>query len=295
MALSQKVEKIAVRPPASRWAIQRKLGPWGLAALLFIGVLIMLYPLAWLITTAITPPAEALTGRFIPAHPTLANFRSILSLASQLPVVRWLENSLFVSAVAAIGVMLVDSLAAFALARLRFVGSRVVFYIVLSSLMVPGIALLIPLYLEFAGANMLDTYWVLILPYTANAFGVFLLYQFFRGIPKDLEEAAIVDGANKFQLWLRVFVPLSGPPTATLGLLTFMNVYNDFFWPLVSTTSVQMRTATVGIFITVTGPNSTNYSLLMALTLISVIPMVIAFLFAQKQLVQGIATTGLKE
>ncbi len=163
------------------------------------------------------------------------------------------------------------------------------------SLVVPFIALLIPLYLEFAGLNLLDTYWALILPYSSNGFGVFLLYQFFRAIPKDLEEAAIIDGASKFQVWRQIFVPLSIPATATLALLTFMNVYNDFFWPLVSSTSLAMRTLTVGVAIMAIGAFNTNYPLLMALTLFSVIPMVLAFLFAQKQLVQGVATSGMKE
>jgi len=158
---------------------------------------------------------------------------------------------------------------------------------------VPFIATLVPLYLEFAQLNLLDTYWALILPYSGNAFGVFLLYQFFQAIPKELEEVAVLDGATKFKLWGRIFLPLSIPITVTLGLLTFMAVYNDFFWPLVATTSPPMRTITVGIQIVTVSAFQTNYRLLMAITLVSVVPMIIAFVAAQRRLVEGIALTGL--
>jgi multiple sugar transport system permease protein len=270
----------------------RKFGTWINVLCLTIGVLIMLYPIAWLISTALKSNVFALDGHFIPIHATLSNFSAILSSNPSAPVPQWLFNSLIVSISASVLVMLIDSLAAFALARLQFYSRRFIFTLVVASLVVPFIALLIPLYNEFSQANLLDTYWALILPYTSNAFGVFLLYQFFRGIPNELEEAAVADGASKFQIWWKIFVPLSIPGTATLGLLTFMNVYNDFFWPLVATTSTDMRTLTVGVAIMTIGTYSTEYASLMALTLFSVIPMVIAFLLAQRQLVQGIATTG---
>jgi multiple sugar transport system permease protein len=138
-----------------------------------------------------------------------------------------------------------------------------------------------------------NTYWALILPYGANAFGVFLLYQFFLGVPRELEEAAYVDGANVLQVWWRIFVPNSMAPMATLALITFMNVYNDFLWPLVATTSQNMHTLTVGIALMAIGQYNTNYPLLMALTLCSVVPILLAFIFAQRQLVDGISTTGL--
>lgn len=274
---------------------KHKIGYWVNILLLVVGVIIMLYPIAWLISTAFKPEASAFNGQLIPTNPTIANFSQILTPSSTANIPRWLFNSLVVSVVASLLVVLIDSLAAYALARLRFFGSKFLLYLVIASLVVPFIVLLIPLYLEFAQLNLIDSYLALILPYSANGFGVFLLYQFFKSIPKDLEEAAIIDGANKFQVWLRIFLPLSIPATATLALLTFMNIYNDFFWPLVASTSLSMRTLTVGVAIMAIGAYNTNYSLLMALTLFSVIPMVLAFLFAQKQLVQGVATSGLKE
>lgn len=264
-----------------------------LVVLAIVGML-MLFPALWVITTAFAPKNQAASGALLPHHLSLYNFRYILGHNSaQYPIVRWLENSLLVSAVAATVVAVIDSMAAFALARLTFHGNRVAFYAIVSSLMVPFIAVLIPLYLEFEKLGLLDTYGALILPYTANAFGVFLLYQFFKGIPNELQDAAVADGATRFQIWRKVFVPLSLSITVTLALITFMNVYNDFFWPLVSTTSAHMRTITVGIELTTVGQYATNFTAEMALTVISVIPMLVAFLFAQRRLVEGITFAGI--
>lgn len=264
-----------------------------LVVLAIVGML-MLFPALWVITTAFAPKNQAASGALLPHQLSLYNFRYILGHNSaQYPIVRWLENSLLVSAVAATVVAVIDSMAAFALARLTFHGNRVAFYAIVSSLMVPFIAVLIPLYLEFEKLGLLDTYGALILPYTANAFGVFLLYQFFKGIPNELQDAAVADGATRFQIWRKVFVPLSLSITVTLALITFMNVYNDFFWPLVSTTSAHMRTITVGIELTTVGQYATNFTAEMALTVISVIPMLVAFLFAQRRLVEGITFAGI--
>ncbi|MDA8295558.1 MAG: carbohydrate ABC transporter permease [Actinomycetota bacterium] len=264
--------------------------------ILTIAGLAMLFPVLWILTTAFGKSNGGLaTSNLFPSTLSLQNFRMIFNEQStQDPVLRWIFNSVGVSAAAAVMVAVIDSLAAFALARLRFRGSKVVFTIVVSSLMVPFIALLLPLYLWFQYLGLLNTYGALVLPYAANAFGVFLLYQFFLGIPQELQDAAIADGASHPQVWWRLFVPLSTGITATLMVLTFMNVYNDFFWPLVATSSPDMRTITVGIEIVAIGQFQTNYTAMMALTVVSIIPMVIAFIFAQRRLVEGIAVSGLQ-
>ena len=255
--------------------------------------LVMLFPALWVFTTAFAPQDEIANGALIPAALSLYNFHALLTQTpAQDPIVRWVINSIGVSAVTAIIVAFIDSMAAFALARLQFRGARFTFYLVTSSLMIPFIAVLLPLYLEFSKVGLLDTYAALILPYTANAFGVFLLFQFFRGIPQEIQDAAIADGASRFRIWRGIFLPLSAPVTVTLGLITFMNVYNDFFWPLVATNSPNMRTITVGIEIVAVGQYTTNYTALMALTVLSVIPMLIAFIFAQRRLVEGISFAG---
>jgi multiple sugar transport system permease protein len=281
----------AARVPAAR-AARRRVRPGRIALLAVLTAvgLVMLFPALWVITTAFAPQDEVANGALIPAGFSLYNFHYLLSVnPAQYPVVRWLLNSIGVSAVAAIAVALIDSMAAFALARLQFRGSRFTFYLITSSLMIPFIAVLLPLYLEFAKVGLLNTYGALILPYTSNAFGVFLLFQFFKGIPQEIQEAAITDGANRFRMWRQIFLPLSVPITVTLALLTFMNVYNDFFWPLVATNSPDMRTITVGIELVAVGQYTTNYTALMALTVLSVIPMVIAFIFGQRRLVAGIS------
>jgi multiple sugar transport system permease protein len=264
-----------------------------LAILSVVGI-IMVFPTIWIVSTAFNNNGGLATGNLLPTKPSLYNFRELLNVASSGdPVLRWLLNSIGVSVVAAVGVAVIDSLAAFALARLQFRGSKVVFYVVVSSLMVPFIAVLLPQYLWFHWLGLLNTYGALILPYTANAFGVFLLYQFFLGIPRELQEATTVDGAGPFTMWYRLFVPLSVGITGTLALLTFMGVYNDYFWPLIATSTLNMRTITVGIEIVAIGQYQTNFGALMALTVISVVPMLVVFVFAQRRLVEGVAMSGL--
>ncbi|KPV44015.1 hypothetical protein AN477_09580 [Alicyclobacillus ferrooxydans] len=257
---------------------------------LVIGSIIMIFPILSLLGASFKTHTLVFTGGIIPQHPTLKNYATIFS--SNIPLLRWILNSISVSIIASLIVVVIDSLAAYSLAKLKFAGRNVIFYVIVSSLMIPPIATLIPMYLEFSSANLLNTYWVLVLPYSANAFGIFLLYQFYLGIPDELVDAAKVDGSSKFRTWISIFVPLSTASLATLGLLTFMNVYNDFFWPLVSTNSNGMRTVTVGVALTAIGQYTTNYAELMALTFCSIIPMLLAFIFAQRKLTQGISTTG---
>lgn len=277
-----------------RLASRRSLARLPTLAVLTVVGLIMIFPTIWILSTAFNNNGGLATGNLLPTHPSLYNFRQILNVAtSGEPVLRWLLNSIGISVVAAIGVAVIDSLAAFALARLQFRGAKAVFYVVVSSLMVPFIAVLLPQYLWFHWLGLLNTYGALILPYTANAFGVFLLYQFFLGIPRELQEATTVDGAGPFTMWYRLFVPLSIGITATLALLTFMGVYNDYFWPLIATSTPNMRTITVGIEIVAIGQYQTNFGALMALTVISVVPMLVVFVFAQRRLVEGIAMSGL--
>ena len=259
--------------------------------ILSLGAIVMIFPLISLLGASFKSQTLVFTGGIIPSHPTLKDYAAIFK--SHIPLVRWIFNSIFVSLSGSIIVVVIDSLAAYALAKLKFTGRQIIFYVTMSSLMIPPIATLIPMYLEFSSVNLLNTYWVLILPYSANAFGIFLLYQFYLGIPEELVDAAKVDGCSKVRIWRSVCVPLSIPSLATLGLLTFMTIYNDFFWPLVSTNSNGMRTVTVGVALTTQGQFTTNYAELMALTFCSIVPMLLAFIFAQRQLTQGIATTGM--
>jgi multiple sugar transport system permease protein len=257
------------------------------------GALVVIVPIVWIVTTALTPE-NAAVGNLIPPRVTLGNITGILTSGGSYPVGRWLLNSIAVSTIASLLVIVLDALIAFALARLRFPGRNILLVAILSSLAIPPLITFVPLYLEFSRVGLLNTYEALILPYTANAFGVLLLYQFYRGVPDELEDAARVDGAHVIAIWRRIFLPLARPMLATVGILTFIGVYNDFFWPLVATSSTDLRTVTVGIEIASVGQYATNYQQMMAMTLISVIPMLAAFVFAQRALREGIVASAAK-
>ena len=257
------------------------------------GALVVIVPIVWIVTTALTPQ-NAAVGDILPTRMTLGNITSVLRSGGSYPVSRWLVNSVAVATIASLLVVMLDALVAFALARLRFPGRNLLLVSILASLAVPPLITFVPLYLEFSKVGLLNTYEALILPYTANAFGVLLLYQFYRGVPDELEDAARVDGARVIAIWRRIFLPLARPMLATVGILTFIGVYNDFFWPLVATSSPNLRTITVGIEIASVGPYATNYQQMMAMTLISVIPMLGAFIFAQRALREGIVASAAK-
>lgn len=269
---------------------------------LVIGIAILaagffLIPLIWMLSTSFKPELEVFSPviRWVPQKPTLQHY--IYSLgggALEVPIVRWLFNSLFVAATGTTLVVFVDVMAAYALARLNLPFKRFFLGLFVATLMIPWIVIFLPLYLEFNSAKLLNTYVPLIFPYTANAFGVFLLHQFLLGLPVELEEAARLDGANKWQTFTRVIVPLVRPAMITLAILTFINIYNDFLWPLVATNTPEMRTMTVGVAIMEVGSFVGSYGKLMALTTIATAPMVVAFLVGQRYFMRGIAFTGLK-
>ncbi|HZG78274.1 MAG TPA: carbohydrate ABC transporter permease, partial [Paenibacillus sp.] len=152
----------------------------------------------------------------------------------------------------------------------------------------------LPMYLEFNAFGLINTYYALILPYTAYAFGVFLLYQFFVSFPKEIEEAARIDGANKWQVYASVLLPSSVPILTTLGIFTFMGIYNDFVWPLYATTSPDMRTITAGIAMMAHGSYTQAYGKLMAMTTIAALPVLLVFIFGQRSFVRAITQSGIK-
>jgi multiple sugar transport system permease protein len=234
---------------------------------------------------------------WIPHPVTTSNYSSIWS-DSQNPLGRWLANSGIVVLVGTMIVLLIDSLAAYSLARLSFPGRDVLFIVILSSMLVPGVTLLIPVYSEFANLipnlNLINTYAPLTLVYGAGPFGVFLLRQFYLGIPKELEEAAMIDGAGKFRRWWQLILPLSRTPMILLGILTAIAIYNDYLWPLVATTSADMRTITVGIALVTTGSYTNNYGPLMAFAAMAAVPPVLFFFALQRYFVGSAVLSGVK-
>jgi multiple sugar transport system permease protein len=255
-------------------------------------------PIAWMFSTSIKTDVEAVDPNlhWVPEDPTIRNYEyTLIENKEETPVLRWGLNSIFVSLAGTLLVVTVDALCAYALARLNLPFKNVLFAIFIATMMVPWVVIFLPLYLEFSAFKMLDTYWPLIIPYSANAFGVFLLRQFFLNIPSYLEEAAMIDGANKLRIFWSVVLPLARPALLALGVFTFITIYNDFLWPLIATSSVEMRTATVGIAIMQLGSFVTSPGKLMALTALATIPMFTVFLIAQKYFIQGVSFTGGKE
>jgi multiple sugar transport system permease protein len=191
-------------------------------------------------------------------------------------------------------VLLAASLAAYGLSRLQWPGRDAVFYVILASTLIPGVTFIIPLFGEFARANLLDTYWPIILVHPAGAFGVFMLRQFYLSIPRELEEAAIIDGAGKFRRWAQIVLPLMRTPFLTLAVLTGVGIYNDFIWPLIAMQSSDMYTITVGISIVTQGAYVNLYGPLMAFSTVAAVPTVILFIILQRYFVASATLSGVK-
>jgi len=269
-----------------------------LVAIAVATAVVFLVPLVWMLSTGFKNDFEALAGQmnFIPKKPTLDNFvDGLTGELMNVPITRWIFNSLFAGAVGTALVLWIDSMAAYALARLPDLPLRgVLFSMFVASLMIPGVLTFLPMYLEFNAFGFINTYYALILPYTAYAFGVFLLYQFFVSFPREIEEAARIDGANKWHVYASVLLPSSVPILTTLGIFTFMSIYNDFVWPLYATTSPDMRTITAGIAMMAHGSYTQAYGKLMAMTTIAALPVLLVFIFGQRSFVRAITQSGIK-
>lgn len=258
---------------------------------------VFIAPLLWMVSISFKDDIEAILPNLnmIPHNPTISNYINVLTGGDlNVPILRWAFNSLFVGVVTTVLVVTIDSLAAYGLARLDIPFKRVIFSMIVGTMMVPGIVWFLPLYTEFSDLQLTDTYWALILPYTSGAFGVFLLYQFFASFPKEIEEAAFLDGANKFQIYYRILLPSAKPMLWTLAILTFMGVFNDFVWPLYATSSDEMRTLTAGIAIMTQGSYVNTPNKMMALSTIATIPVMLVFLIGQKSFVKAVTQAGIK-
>lgn len=265
-----------------------------LATLAFVVVTaIVLLPIAIIVLTAFKPAAEvnAYPPSLLPDDWTLANLQTV---TSELPFARLVGNSFVFAGGVTLFALVFDSLAAYALARLDFTGRKVLLVAIIATLMIPFQATLIPLYQLVADLGWVNTYTGLIAPRAADAFGIFFLRQFFLALPRDIDQAARIDGAGEFRIFRSVVLPNAVPALLTLGLFTFVNNWNDLLWPLVFTTDAEMGTITSGLT-QLTGPSGiVPHGVMMAGSLIAILPLVIAFLFIQRRFIENIATTGLK-
>ena len=205
-----------------------------------------------------------------------------------------LKNTVIFAGSVTIVSLIIDSLAAFAFARMEFRGKKVLFTIILMTMMVPFQIIMIPLYIEEYKLGILDTLLGLILPRASGAYGIYMLTSFFSRIPKSIEEAARIDGLNNFQIYHKIVIPLSKPALITLGIYHFMNNWNDLLYPMILTNSVENRTLSAGLAILV-GSNSIKYGPTLAATVISITPLLLLFLFGQRFFIEGTATGGDKE
>ncbi len=260
----------------------------GLLALVFIS------PLLFMLVTSFKTRTEAtaVPPTWWPSAPTVGAYREVLN-AEGTPVLRWFANSMVAAVCNAALVVATAALAAYPLARMQFRGKNIVFGLIIATLFVPPVILTIPNYLIVGQLRWLDTLLAVIVPTAASAFGVFFLRQFFLSLPKELEEAALLDGANRFQTFFRVILPLSKPALVTLALLAFLTNWNDFLWPVYVLFSPESQTLPAGLS-TLQSANSVRYDILMAGAVIASLPVLVLFVVAQRFIIEGVSRSGIK-
>ena len=259
--------------------------------LLTVVLLIFLIPFIWMTATALKPAAEvfATPPKLIGSSIRFSNFSEAWNY---VPFGRYMLNSLIVALLGTLLVCVTSIFAAYAFARLAFRGREWVFMIYLITLMVPQEVMIVPMFILMQKFGWTNSYQALILPWAFSAFGTFLLRQFFLNIPKELEEAGLVDGANRMRILISVILPIARPAVAVLAVFTFINYWNSFLWPLIITNSIKLFTVPVGLngFL---GQQGSQWHLLMAASAISMLPTVVMVLLLQRHLIQGIALSGL--
>jgi multiple sugar transport system permease protein len=272
----------------------RRLGPVLSTLAIVVGAFVMLVPFAWMLSTSLKPSSALLVlpPRFVPDEPTLAPYRSVIDA---FPMVRVFFNSALVALASTAGQLVVASLSGYAFARFHFRGRDVLFYGYLATLMVPFAVTITPLFIIVRTLGWTNGYAGLIVPTMFTAFGTFLMRQFFLTLPRELEEAATLDGASALSTFVRVILPITGPAFATLGIFAFMASWNNFLWPLLIVSDRQFMTLPLALA-TLQGiyPGQTQWNMVMAGTVISVVPMIVVFLLAQRWVIEGVTTSGLK-
>jgi multiple sugar transport system permease protein len=252
--------------------------------------LIWLVPLAWAIDTSLKPNAETTNPTWRIENPTLESYRTLLD---QGDILSWYAASIITSTLSALGTVITASLAAYALSRLRFRYRWLVFWFILIGIMIPNQVLIVPQFRELQSVNLLNTYWAVILPQIPTAIAVFIFKQFFDALPKDLDEAARIDGAGFFRTYRQIVMPLARPVVSAVAIFTFVWSWNSLLWPLLVLTNPKLMTIPVGLA-TVQGTYGIRYADTMASAILGAIPLVLVFLLFQRRIVEGIAGTGLK-
>lgn len=267
--------------------------PWWLFFVLFLGMLLMVGPFVWMLLGAFKTNADFIrtTPTLLPEKWTLDNFSRLFSKQDFL---RYFLNSAGIALVVTAANLLFCSMAGYALAKLRFAGHRPLMGLVLATLMVPGSVTLIPLFVLMSKLGLVNTYAAVTVPFLAGAFGVFLMRQFMFSVPDDLIDAARIDGAGEWRIFVRIVLPLLKPALAALAVFQFLATWNNFLWPLVALTDQSKYTLPVALATFAIGQNKADYGLLMTGSLVLVLPVIVLFVLLQRHFTQSIAMTGLK-
>jgi alpha-1,4-digalacturonate transport system permease protein len=293
-------ERIATARPAGTsegdaeaWRDMRLGVQVALHVMLILVSIAMFFPFLWMIATALRPQGHEADLTLIP-QPYLAfeNFARAWNFRGSF-FFQWTVNSVLTSLIATVLAVVLNSLSGFAFAKYQFRGRELLFFAVLGTLMVPFQVTMIPIYVTLANLGLVNTYWGIILPGTASAFGIFLIRQFMQTIPDELLDAARIDGTSELGIFARIIVPLSMPAMAVLAIFTFLGRWNDYLLPLLVLNRRQMYTLQIGI-VSFMGEYRAEWNLLMAVSLLSILPTVAIFLFFQRYFVRGIAMTGMK-
>ena len=266
---------------------------WWLYAILTAALVVVVAPFVWMVLGSVKSEGELRQSppTWWPQSPSWDNYSQLFS---RLDFGTYFFNSTVVAVVVTAGNLLFCSMLGYALAMLDFRGKRVIFAMVMATLLIPGVVTFVPLFVLVANAGLIDSLPGLILPFLVSPFGVFLMRQFIIGLPKELLDAGRVDGAGELRIFARIILPLCGPALATLGILTFLASWNNFLWPLVVAQSEDKYTLPVALALYSTGQNSTQYGLLLSGATVVVTPILVVFLLFQRRFIEGIATTGIK-
>ncbi|MCL4862423.1 MAG: carbohydrate ABC transporter permease [Caldilineaceae bacterium] len=274
--------------------IRRNLTGIVLHILLSVGAVAMVLPFVWMVSTSFKELAQVFVypPEWIPDPFVWENYPKAMTA---VPFGRWFLNSLVIAVLVTVGQLLTCSLAGFTFARMRFPGRNVLFLIYLGTMMIPHHVTIIPIFVMMNALGLVNTFWPLIIPGLASAWGTFLFRQFFLTLPQELEDAAKIDGSSFFRIYTQIFMPLAKPVLATLGVFTFMGSWNDFLGPLIFLQSKDLKTLTIGLLqFRADFQGMGNWPVMMAGVVISVLPVLIAFVIGQKYFVRGIALTGIK-
>lgn len=281
------------RPSSVKWWSSGRWVRLAIGLMLTVGAFAVVYPFLWMVLGAFKTNQDIITEpiQLLPRDWTLAGFRQVWS---ETGLARAYVNSLFISTAIVVTTLLTSSLGGYIFARLEFPGRQFLFYFVLSTTMVPFITLLIPLYLVMYDLNVLNTYWALWIPAGFSSFGIFLCRQFIVGIPRDLFEAAKLDGASDFGIYLQIILPLIRPVLSALAIFTFLDSFNSFLWPLVVLNDEELYTLPLILYRIMQTEGGTNYQVAMAGSLLTSIPVILVYILFQRNFVKGIALSGIK-